>query len=145
MLCDLVIAADRAIFGDAPGNYGLVPGGGSSQRLPRLIGLKKAKELLYTGEVIDAVTAERLGLVNKVVPAAELAGAVQEMAGKLAEKGPEAIRIDKFLVNKGMQVDLDTALEMELATVIPYLEQANDVKEGLAAFEAKRKPQFTGR
>jgi enoyl-CoA hydratase/carnithine racemase len=144
MLCDFVIASDEAILGDAHGNYGLVAGGGSTQRLPRLIGIRKAKELLYTGEFIDARTAEGIGLVNKVVPTAQLEKAAQDLANMLVGKSPEALRINKLLVNKGMQVDLDTALEMEISTVSLYVEHANDVREGLAAFEAKRKPNFNG-
>lgn len=144
MLADFIIAADNAVLGDAHGNYGLVPGGGSSQRLPRLIGVRRAKQLLYTAEFIDAATAERWGLVNKVVPAAELEKVVQELAEKLEERSPLALRINKYLVNRGMQVDLATGLEMEIESAAAYIQYSNDVAEGLAAFEAKRKPQFTG-
>jgi len=86
MVCDLAIAADNTKLSDQHANYGLVPGGGASQRLPRLIGVRKAKELLYTGDRITPAEAERLGLVNKVVPADKLEEATNELAVKLAAK-----------------------------------------------------------
>ena len=90
MVCDLAIAADNAKLSDQHANYGLVPGSGASQRLPRLIGVRKAKELLYTGDRITPAEAERLGLVNKVVPADKLEEATNELAVKLAAKSPMA-------------------------------------------------------
>jgi enoyl-CoA hydratase len=141
--CDIVIAADNARFGDQHINFGLIPGGGSTQRLPRLIGIRKAKELLFTGDWISAQEAERLGLVNRVVPPDKLEEAVGEICNKLKVKSPLALRTMKNLVRQGMQVDLATGLELELLATQNHSRSA-DFLEGLAAFNEKRKPRFTG-
>lgn len=143
-VCDLAIASDKAVIGDQHANYGLVAGGGGTQRLPRLIGVRKAKELLLTGDWLSPEEAERLGLVNKVVPADKLEETAQELAAKLAKKSPLASRTIKLLVNKGMQADLNTGLELEISAVIQH-EGSEDVKEGIRAFEEKRTPEFPGR
>ena len=144
MCCDLAIAADSAKLGDGHANYGVVPGGGSSQRLPRTIGVKKAKELLYTGGFVQGQEAVDIGLVNKVVPADKLDEAVIEMASKISDKAPLALKAVKNLVNQGLQTDLYTGLELECqANVLNTTTE--DYNEGLAAFKEKRKPEFKGR
>jgi len=142
--CDIVIASEDARIGDQHANFGLVPGGGSTQRLPRLIGLRKAKELLLTGDWVTAKEAESLGLINKAVPADKLEEATMEMAQKLAERSPMASKTIKFLVNRGMQVDLYTGLQLEKGALAAH-SATEDMKEGVSAFLAKRKPNFPGR
>lgn len=143
--CDIVIAAEDAQLGDQHANFGLLPGGGNSQLLPRLVGIRKAKELLFTGDRISAAEAERLGLVNKVVPADKLEEAITEMVEKVTKnKSPLALRRMKYLVNKGMQVDLHSGWEIETQTLLNHF-RSEDMAEGLAAFEERRKPVFKGK
>ena len=142
--CDLAYAAEDAMIGDQHATYGLTPGGGGTQRLPRLIGLRKARELLFTGEWIPAKEAETLGLINKAVPADKLEEAVMEMANKLLQRSPMATKWIKYAVNRGMQEDLYTGIELEKAASAAHF-QTEDRKEGLAAFNEKRKPNFPGR
>ncbi len=143
--CDLIIAADTAKFGDQHVNFGLTPGGGNSQRLPRLIGIRRAKELLFTGSWLTAQEAERIGLVNKVVPADELEEAAYKLANQIAEKSPVAAKAIKSVVHRGMQVDINTAMDLEAAMHVLHMTTSEDAAEGLAAFEAKRKPDFKGK
>jgi len=144
MVCDLAIAAEDARLSDQHANYGLVPGGGASQRLPRRIGITKAKELLYTGDRISPAEAERIGLINKAVPADKLEEATNELVTKLLGKSPMALKAVKRLVNRGMDCSLDAGLEMEMiaATAHGYTE---DIAEGLKAFIEKRPPEFPGK
>jgi len=142
--CDIVIASEEARIGDQHANFGLVPGGGGTQRLPRLIGIRKAKELLLTGDWISGKEAEAIGLVNKAVPAEKLEEAVNEMAQKLAERSPMASKTIKFLVNRGMQTDLYTGLELEKGALATH-SATEDMVEGVSAFLEKRKPVFKGR
>jgi enoyl-CoA hydratase/carnithine racemase len=144
MVCDLAIAGDNAKLSDQHANYGLVPGGGASQRLPRLIGIRKAKELLYTGDRITPAEAERLGLVNKVVPADKLEEATNELAVKLAAKSPMALKSVKRLVNRGMDSSLDAGLEMEILGATAH-GSTEDMAEGLKAFIERRPPVFPGK
>jgi enoyl-CoA hydratase len=142
-VCDLVIASEAAQLGDQHINFGLVPGGGGSQRLPRLIGARKAKEIMYTGVWLSAQEAYALGLVNRVVPQAELHSTVQELATTLATKSPVALRTIKHLVNAGLQTDLEHGLELEMQTVVIH-NVLDDTREGIAAFKEKRQPVFKG-
>jgi enoyl-CoA hydratase len=142
--CDLVIAADSAVLGDAHMNYGLLPGGGSSIRMPRKLGATRAKYLLFTGESIPAAEALALGLVNKVVPAADLEATVEKLVARLAEKSPIALRRLKRLIDDGLESSLDAALRLEMTAWEAHA-HAEDLKEGLAAFSAKRKPVYKGR
>jgi len=144
LACDLVLAADTAVLGDAHMNYGLLPGGGSSIRLPRKIGPTRAKYLLFTGESIPASEALALGLVNKVVPAAELEAAVEKLVARLSEKSPIALRRVKRLIDDGLEAPLDGALRLEMIAREGHA-HAEDLKEGLAAFSGKRKPVYKGR
>lgn len=142
--CDIVIASEDARIGDQHANFGLVPSGGGSQRLPRLIGVRKAMELLLTGDAVTAKEAEALGLINKAVPADKLEEATMEMARKLAERSPMASKAIKALVKRGMQVDLYTGIMLEKGASALHA-STEDRQEGFNAFTEKRKPNFPGR
>ena len=142
--CDLVIAAESAKIGDAHANYGLVPGGGSSIRLPRKIGPTRARQLLYTGEFLPAQTLMDWGLVNQVVPDGELTNAVNAMLEKMLAKSPVVLRRMKRLVDDGLDAPLDPALRLEMMAWEAH-STSEDLKEGLNAFSEKRTPAYTGR
>jgi len=144
MACDIIIASEKAKFGQPEINIGIIPGGGATQRLPRLIGVCKAKELIYTGDIIDAEQADRLGLVNRVVPVDELMPVAKELARKIATKSVAALKLAKTAINRGMQTNLESGLkyEYELYSLALSLE---DRVEGVNAFLEKRAPKFMGR
>lgn len=144
LCCDLVVAARSAKIGDAHGNYGLLPGGGSSVRLPRLIGATRAKHLLFTGDFLDAEKLMDAGLVNQVVDDDKLEAATQALADKLALRSPLVLRRMKALVDDGLEQPKTTALRLELLACEVHGHSA-DFHEGLAAFEEKRSPRFIGR
>ena len=144
LCCDLVIAARSAKIGDAHANYGLLPGGGGSVRLPRKIGPTRAKYLLFTGEFLPSETFVAAGLVNEVVDDDALQAAAERLVSKLAAKSPLVLRRMKALVDDGLEQPVSVALRQELL-VSEVHAYSDDLKEGLAAFEAKRKPNFTGR
>jgi len=144
MVCDLAIAGDNVKLSDQHANRGLVPGGGASQRLPRLIGIRKAKEFLYTGDRITAAEAERLGLINKAVPADKLEEATNELVNKLLTKSPLAMKAVKKLVNRGMEGSLETGLELEILALTAH-GTTEDCAEGIKSFLERRQPQFPGR
>lgn len=144
MACDLRIASEKARFGQPEINLGIIPGYGGTQRLPRLIGKTKAMELLLTADMIGAAEAERLGLVNTVVPADKLMDTAKAMANKIAAKGQIAIRATKAAVNKGLQADIDTACAYE-AGLFGVCFASEDRKEGMAAFMEKRPAKFQDR
>ncbi len=141
--CDIAIADRDARLGDQHSNFGAIPGGGDSQRLPRLIGIRKAMELLLTGDWISGSEAERLGLVNRAVPAAELESTVMELAKKLAKRNPGALRTIKNLVHQGMQSPLWVGLELEKANLL-YQFTTADTQEGIKALKEKREAHFKG-
>lgn len=141
--CDIRIAADNAVFGQPEINLGLMPGAGGTQRLLRLIGSARAKEMLFSGDMIDAQEAYRIGLVNKVVPATSLMDEARKLAKKYASKPPLALRIIKKTVNNGLNMDLQSALKHEVQA-FSLLISTKDSKEGLKAFIEKRKPVFKG-
>ncbi len=143
MGCDIRIAADTARFGQPEINIGTLPGFGGSQRLPRLISKGRALEMVLTGDMIDAQEAWRIGLVNKVVPAAELQSAVRELALKLAAKSTVAMKFCKEAVQNGMEMDLPHACKYE-ADLFALSFSTADQKEGMRAFLEKRKPVFSG-
>jgi enoyl-CoA hydratase len=142
--CDFIWASESARFGDAHANYGLIPGGGSSARLPRRIGPSRAKELLYTGDIISSASAADLGLVNHVVPDDELVERVDEFVTRLASRSPLGLRRTKELVNDSLEVPLHVALSRELQMAALH-QESEDFNEGLSAFAEQRDPRFTGR
>jgi 2-(1,2-epoxy-1,2-dihydrophenyl)acetyl-CoA isomerase len=144
LCCDLVVASDRARFGELFNKIGLVPDGGGTWLLPRLVGLARAKELIYTGDVFDAAEAERLGLVNRVVPAADLERATRALAERIAAGPPGVQRLAKHMVNRAASSDLAAALDLEAYSQGLAI-ASDDHQEGLAAFFEKRPPRFTGR
>ncbi len=144
LCCDIVIAAESAKIGDAHANFGLIPGGGSSVRLPRKIGPTRAKALMFTGEFLTAREMMAMGLVNEVVPDGELTAAVERFVAKLANKSPLGLARMKQLVDDGLNQPQDTALRLELLAFNLHA-VSEDMQEGLAAFEQKRTPQFKGR
>lgn len=144
LACDIRIASENARFGQPEISLGFIPGGGGTQRLAKLVGIGRAKELIYTGGTIDAKEAERIGLVNKVVPKDKLEETVKELAQKIASKSPVAIKIAKKAMNKGTQAGLDVGLALEvLAECLCFTTE--DHKEGITAFLEKRAPKFTGK
>lgn len=144
LCCDVVIAAESAKLGDAHANYGLIPGGGSSVRLPRKIGPTRAKALMFTGEFLSARELMTMGLVNEVVPDGELTAAVEQFVAKLATKSPLSLARMKQLIDDGLHQTQDTAIRLELLAFDLHA-KSEDMQEGLAAFEQKRTPQFKGR
>lgn len=139
LVADLVIADEAARIGDQHANFGLVAGGGGSQRLPRLIGARRAKELMLLGGWLTAAEARDWGIVNRVVSAGTVGAAVDEMAASLASRSDSANRVVKTLVNRALDVDLASGLEMELQLTATHMRSA-EAAEGLAAFAEKRTP-----
>ena len=144
LACDLRIASDTAVFGQPEISLGLIPGAGGTQRLGRIVGMAKAKEMLFTGDTIDAEEAYRIGLVNKVVPVESLMDKTMKMAAKIAAKPAMALKVTKIVVNNGINMDLESALRFESQS-FALLFSTQDQKEGLAAFIEKRKPVFKGK
>ena len=144
MACDFRIGSENARLGPPEINLGIFPGGGATQRLPRLVGAGRAKELIFTGDVLDAREAERIGLLNKVFPAEELMDKTLEIARKISSKGPLALKLAKMAINMGMETGLNIGLGYEkLARTLVH--GSEDRIEGMRAFIAKRKPDFKGR
>ncbi|HEX76807.1 MAG TPA: crotonase [Dehalococcoidia bacterium] len=144
MACDIRVAAEGARLGQPEILLGIIPAGGGTQRLTRLVGAGKARELIYTGDMIDAAEAERIGLVNKVVPAAELRPTVMELARKIASRSGVAIRLAKKAINKGANGPLELGLAYEAAMQCLAF-TSEDHAEGLGAFLEKRQPEFKDR
>jgi len=144
MSCDIRIAAEHARFGQPEVNIGTLPGFGGSQRLPRLVGKGRALEMILTGDMIDAQEAWRIGLVNKVVPQAELMNSARSLATKLASKSQMALKLCKEVVTNGLEMDLQRACSYE-ADLFALSFATADQQEGMAAFLEKRTPIFTGR
>ena len=141
--CDLRIASENAKLGQPEINLGIIPGGGGTQRLTRLVGEGKAMELILTGDVIDAQTAYNIGLVNMVVPAADLEAKTMEFANRIAEKSPVALRMAKEAVKTAARSNLDEGLRREIDLFALTFSSA-DKDEGVRAFLEKRKPDFKG-
>jgi len=142
LVADLVVLDAAARLGDQHANFGLVAGGGGSQRLPRLVGARRAKELMLLGGWLDAEQALAWGLVNRVAPAGGVAAAVEELARALAQKSAAASRTVKTLVARGLGLPLADGLELELRLAGEHMRSA-DAAEGLRAFAEKRAPVFT--
>src|SRR3989442_481165 len=144
LCCDLIVASDRAKFGELFCKIGPAGDGGGTWLLPRVVGLGRAKELVFPGHVVDAAEAARLGLVNRVVPSAELETATRALAAKIAAGPPLALRLDKQMLNRAVATDLGGALEAEASSQGLAI-ASDDHREGVAAFFDKRPPKFTGR
>lgn len=144
MMCDIVLAAETAKFGQPEITLGIPPGAGGTQRLPRAIGKAKAMEMVLTGRMMDAVEAERAGLVSRVVPAATLMDEAQAVAAKIAGLSPLTTGLAKELVNAAYETPLAQGIRQE-RRIFHAAFGTEDQKEGMAAFVEKRKPAFKGR
>jgi enoyl-CoA hydratase len=144
LACDIRIASDTAKFGQPELGLGIIPGAGGTQRLPRLIGMGRAKYLILTGEIVDAKQALEIGLVSAVTPPGQLQIRARELAKKILRQGPLAARLAKVALNASARVDMDSGLLIEtLAQALCY--SSDDKLEGTTAFLDKRKAKFTGR
>lgn len=141
MACDIRISADNAKFGQPEVKLGVIPGHAGTQRLARLVGLGKAKELIFTGEIIDAHEALRIGLVNKVVASAELMNEANKIAQKILEMGPIAVKLAKTVLNRGFDSNFTTASSYE-SEAFGICFSTTEAKEGMQAFLEKRKPKW---
>lgn len=144
LACDIRIASESASFGQPEINLGIIPGGGGTQRLTRLVGEGKAMELILTGEIIDAKTAFSIGLVNHVVPADQLEARTMDIANRIAEKGPIAVKLAKEAVKIASRSTLDEGLRREV-DLFALCFSTEDKDEGVNAFLEKRKPAFKGK
>jgi enoyl-CoA hydratase/carnithine racemase len=144
LTCDLAIASEDAMIGDQHMTYGLFGAGGSPFRLPLLVGIRKAKELIFTGKWISGKEAERIGLVNRAVPADQLESAVDELVAQLVDKSPVAMKISKAYINRTAYIDADSRLELLIMSAL-VLGASEDAQEGMKAFTEKRKPEYKGR
>ena len=143
MSCDIIIASDNARFAQSEINVGLIPGVGGTQRLPRIVGLKRAKEMVFTGGMIDAQEALRIGLVNRVVPQKDLAAEVETLVRKISEKSPLILRLAKEALNRSTSSSLHDGLDYE-SSLFALCFSTRDQKEGAQAFLEKRTPNFSG-
>lgn len=144
LCCDIRIASTNARFGLPEVKLGVIPAAGGTQRLPRLIGEARAKELILTADLVDADTAQRYGLVSRVVDLADLMPTAMELSQRIARHPPLAVRFAKRAINRGMQTDLDSGLEYERYASAMIVDSEDRV-EGMRAFLEKREPQFNGR
>ena len=144
LACDIRVAADTAKLGQPEINLGIIPGGGGTQRLTRLVGEGNAMEIILTGEAIDAARAKEIGLVNQTVPAADLRNFVLSLAARIAEKSPIALRTAKEAVKSAARMSLREGLEREM-DLFCLTFGSEDKAEGVRAFLEKRKPDFKGR
>ncbi|MFO7997008.1 MAG: enoyl-CoA hydratase-related protein [Dehalococcoidia bacterium] len=144
MCCDFRIASENAKFGQPEMNLGIIPGAGGTQRLTRLVGMTRAKELVYTGCVIDANVAYTMGLVNKVVSPNDLMSEAKALARRLLVKSSVALSLAKEAINGGSDASLHSGLDLE-GQCFALCFATHDQKEGMAAFLEKRKPEFRGK
>jgi enoyl-CoA hydratase len=144
LACDYRIASDTAVLGCPEVKLGVIPGAGGTQRLPRIVGASKAKEMLFTGKKYKADECLSMGLVDKIVPLDRLLTEAKQMAQEIAAWPPVAVSFAKAAVNEGMQTDLQRGLKIE-ATLYSMLYSTEDAKEGMLAFLEKRPPNFVGR
>lgn len=143
LACDMRIAGSDALLGLTETALAIIPGAGGTQRLPRLLGVGKAKELIFTAKRLSAAEAASIGLVNECVPAGTAAARAQEIADNIAEKGPIALRMAKRAINEGIQVPIAQAMEIE-KQCYSVVCATSDRREGLKAFGEKRKPVYKG-
>lgn len=141
MCCDIRIASEKAKFGQPETGLGIMPGFSGTQRLGRLVGRGKAKELIFSCRVIDGREAERIGLINQVVQPEVLMETVYELANEILGKGQLAVRYCKEAINRGLETDMDTAMDIE-KNLFALCFATEDQKEGMTAFTEKRKPEF---
>lgn len=141
MCCDIRVASDSAKFGQPEVGLGITPGYSGCVRLPRLVGPAKAKELIYTGDIITAAEAERIGLVNKVVAPDQLMESAMELARKIASRAQLAVRYSKMAINRGLETDMETAIVFE-NQIFALCFATEDQKEGMTAFIEKRNADF---
>ncbi len=144
MACDMIIASEDARFGQPEIRVGLIPGGGGTQVLPRIVGEKVAKELVFTGNIITADEALRIGLVNKVVPRDKLQETVDKLVDNLLKKSPLILKFAKMSINKAFEVPLSAGLAYE-SDLCALCFGTEDLHEGAKAFAEKRAPVFKGK
>lgn len=142
--CDMIVAAENAVFGFPEANAGMTITGGASKLLPAIVGLNKARELVLTGDFIDAAEGYRIGLVNKLVPLGEEEAAAEKLARTIMSRAPLAVMQHKRLLQQSTEADFETALNLEKQTITTLL-FTEDYGEAIAAFSEKRKPEFKGR
>jgi len=142
MACDIRIASEKAKLGQPEVKLGLIPGHAGTQRLARLVGTAKAKELIYTGDLIDAQEALRIGLVNRVVSFDKLMDEAKDIANRIAAVGPTAVRVAKTVINRGIDANLTTANSYEMEA-FSILFSTDEAKEGMKAFLEKRRPKWS--
>lgn len=144
MCCDIRIASENAKLGQPEIGLGFIPGGGGTQRLPRLVGVAKAKELIFSGKIINAQEASQIGLVNKVVPLADLIAESIAMAESFIKNSSVILEFAKIAIDTGIQLDLESGLQLEIGLWAESF-ATDDHHEGIAAFIEKRRPQFKGK
>jgi enoyl-CoA hydratase len=144
MCCDIRIASERAKLGMPEVRLAVTPGTGGTQRLPRIVGPARAKELILTGRILDAAEAERIGLVNRVVPAGEARAAADAIAAEIADRGPLAVREAKRLIDIAWDTPIEAGLAAEQEASVRIF-ATDDMREGADAFLAKRDPTYRGR
>jgi enoyl-CoA hydratase len=144
MLADMIVASDDAVFGLTEVSLGIIPGGGGTQNLARLVGRNRAKELIFSARRIGADDALRLGLVNRVVARADLLSAVRALADEILRNSPFAVRQAKWAIDQGIDLPLDDGFAKEHEAYLRAI-ASQDRREGIAAFNEKRPPRFTGR
>jgi enoyl-CoA hydratase len=145
LCCDLRVASPTAQFGLVELKIGAVPGAGGMQRLPRIVGITKAKEMIYLAQLIDAEEAYRAGLINKIVPASSVMEEAGRMAAAMLDMPPHGLKIAKRCINQGMQIDLESALKLDVAVAAQEMSTPlarENLEEGRKAFREKRKPVF---
>ena len=139
--CDMIVADEKAKFGQPEVSLGITPGFSGTQRLPRRIGTAKAKEMIFTGRMIDAYEADRIGLINKIAESGKLMDEAKTLAESCIKNAPAALRYAKACIDRGMQTDIDTAIAIE-NELFAMCFATEDQKEGMKAFLEKRKPVF---